>query len=414
MRKKLLFIVLDGIGDRFVPELENSTPLEAAYTPTLDKLAHEGATGLVQVLPFAPESDTAIFTLLGYDLKDYTGRGSLEALGTSMKFSKGMLALRCNFATCEGTKLIDRRAGRNLTSKEANLLANSINKNVKLKNAKFILKSTVAHRGVLMLQHKKRLSSRITNTDPAYKIVNGAPEALSEFKMELLKSRPLERSAKLSADLLNEFTEKSIKVLSNDPVNLQRQHRGLLKANVILCRDAGNELPKIKPINQLTKRNWAIAADMPLEIGIGKLTGMKIIDISDASVKGFRFIAEKVVESLKEYDSIYIHVKGPDVFGHDGDYNGKMRCIEEIDKKFLKHFVRELKGDTMIVITGDHSTPCELKGHSSDPIPLLVWNSGIKDDVKRFNEVECSSGKLGILKGTELMQKICNLANQKN
>ena len=104
-RKNLLFIVLDGIGDRLVKELENRTPLEAAYTPILDKLAGEGVTGLVQVLPFAPESDEAIFTLLGYDLKDYRARGPLEAIGSNIDFSKGMLALRremkINFHLCE-------------------------------------------------------------------------------------------------------------------------------------------------------------------------------------------------------------------------------------------------------------------------------------------------------------------------
>ena len=416
VHKKLIFVVLDGIGDRLVKELENRTPLEAAHTPLLDKLAAEGATGILQVLPFAPESDEAVFTLLGYQLKDYTGRGPLEALGSGIAFSKGMLALRCNFATANGSKLIDRRVGRNLSSNEAKLLAHSIIKNVRFKQGSFEFKTTVGHRAVLILKSKKKLSGEISNTDPAYRVVKGkVPEALANFKMEVLRSRAFSPAAKASASLLNEFTEKSSKVLGNDPVNLKRQHEGNLKANVVLCRDAGSKLPDIKQINKLTGRNWAIIADMPLEIGIGKLTGMQVLEAPIVSTGriGYKQVAELAVNSLKNYDSIYVHIKGPDVFGHDGDYEGKKHNIEDIDATFFGTLLSRLKHDTMIVVTGDHATPCPVKGHSDDPVPLLVWNSGVTDNVKRFNEVECSKGTLGMLKGSELMKKIVELAKGK-
>ena len=417
MVKKLVFVILDGIGDRLVKELQNRTPLEAAHTPTLDKLAAEGVTGHVQVLPFAPESDEAVFTLLGYDLKDYRGRGPLEALGSGVVFKKGMVALRCNFATAEGHKLIDRRAGRNLASNEARLLADSVNKNVKLRKGSFSLKATVGHRAVLVLKYPKRLSAKITNTDPAYTIdKDGLPEALAEYKMEVLKSRPYAKGSggKEAAELLNEFTEKSAKMLNNNPVNLSRLHRGMLKANTILCRDAGIELPKVQPINKLTKRKWAIAADMPLEVGIGKVLGMELIALQhEPNLKRhYTHVAEQAAKALHKSDSVYVHLKAPDVFGHDGDYLGKKQAIEAIDEHFFRPLLRKI-GDAAIAVTGDHATPCEVKGHSDDPVPLLVWNAGVTDSVKRFNEVECSEGQLGLLKGNEVMRKICSLVKRK-
>lgn len=416
-RKKLIFVVLDGIGDRLVKELQNRTPLEAAHTPALDKLASQGVTGHVQVLPFAPESDEAVFTLLGYDLKDYRGRGPLEAFGSGVPFKKGMIALRCNFATAAGNKLIDRRVGRSLASNEARMLADSVNRNVKLKNGKFSFKATAAHRAVLVLQQKQPLSALITNTDPAYKIdEEGLPEALADFKKEILKSeaRNKKAAAKRAAQLLNEFTEKSAKVLNNDPVNLSRHHRGLLKANVILCRDAGTELPKVEPINKLTKRNWAIAADMPLEIGIGRLLGMERInlEIDENAKRYYPYIAEKAVKALNQHDSIYVHLKKTDVAGHDGDYLQKKQAIEEIDAYFFKPLLKHAK-NVVIIVTGDHATPCEVRGHSNDPVPLLVWNAGVTDSVKRFNEIECSEGELGLLKGKEVMRKVCSLIKRK-
>ncbi|HLD97113.1 MAG TPA: phosphoglycerate mutase, partial [Candidatus Nanoarchaeia archaeon] len=169
---KLIFVVIDGLADRPVAELGGKTPLEAANTPALDSLAAKGSGGMLRVIEgVAPESDAAVLTLLGYDPhKYYTGRGPLEGFGTGVEFKEGMLALRCNFATTsDGHGLLDRRAGRTLTSQEAAALASAINKEVRLTGADFKFYASVAHRGVLVISsHSGNLSASISNTDPAY------------------------------------------------------------------------------------------------------------------------------------------------------------------------------------------------------------------------------------------------------
>ncbi len=171
--KKILYIILDGVGDRPIPELGNKTPLEAANTPNMDALAKKGKQGLMYTVGknIAPESDVAVICLLGYDAhKYYTGRGPLESFAEELDIKDGDAAFRVNFATIDdkGT-IIDRRVGRNLSTEEAASLSEEINKKVKLKDADFIFKNTIGHRGVLVIKSKKsKLSGMVTNTDPAW------------------------------------------------------------------------------------------------------------------------------------------------------------------------------------------------------------------------------------------------------
>ncbi|KPK97009.1 MAG: phosphoglycerate mutase, partial [Omnitrophica WOR_2 bacterium SM23_72] len=172
--KKILYIVLDGLGDLPIKELRNKTPLEAAVTPNMDRLAQKGKTGLVYPVAkdIAPESDIAVISLLGYDAhKYYTGRGPLESFAEGLNINDGDLALRVNFATvAEDSKTIkDRRVGRDLITEEATALAKEINSKVTLSSATFEFKNTIGHRGVLVIRGmRSKLSGWITNTDPAY------------------------------------------------------------------------------------------------------------------------------------------------------------------------------------------------------------------------------------------------------
>ncbi|MEM2955910.1 MAG: hypothetical protein QXM25_04255, partial [Nitrososphaerales archaeon] len=177
---RLVYVLLDGVGDRPDPRLNYVTPLEAAYTPNLDSLARKGFSGLVYPVgkSIAPESDIAVFNMLGYEFKEgYVGRGVIEVIGSGVDFKDGDLALRANFATIDkGMNILDRRAGRDLSSEEAKILAESINKQVKLSHPKTSFKfvSTVAHRAALSIRVKGvLLSSNISNSDPAYLRLKG-------------------------------------------------------------------------------------------------------------------------------------------------------------------------------------------------------------------------------------------------
>jgi hypothetical protein len=217
--KKLLYVCLDGLGDDPIPEFDGRTPLEAAVTPAMDSLAARGRTGVVVTVGdgIAPESDIAVFAILGYDPRgEHPGRGVVEAVGTDMDFEDGDLAYRVNFATCEWPQIIDRRVGRDLSSDEAAALAQEVNDTLVLPGATFTLKATVEHRGSLLIRAAEgRLSADVTNTDPAYRKDGSLGVALETFEPVVAHCEPLSDSdeAHHAAELTNRFVEESAKIL---------------------------------------------------------------------------------------------------------------------------------------------------------------------------------------------------------
>jgi len=409
------------MGDLPIEEFGDRTPLEVAETPNMDLLSKNGKTGMMYTIGkgIAPESDVAVISILGYDPFKYsTGRGVIEAIGSDMKMKDGDLALRCNFATLGyGKEIIDRRAGRNLLTEEAKELSKTINRVVKLESypVDFEFKNTIGHRGVLVIRSRKKpLSSNISNTDPAYSKVEGLGVAKAKVEMVLKKCEPMDETeeANISAKLVNEFTEKSHKVLEEDKINKKRAVEGKLKANVILSRDAGHLLPKFFNINERYGVRFISLTDMPVERGISKLAGMEMAVLPPPSgnlEEDSTLRVKKLLELLPSYDCFYIHIKGPDEPGHDGEFERKTKLIAIIDKYFFGGLLEKINlEDNIICVTADHSTPCKLKNHSDDPVPILVSGNKIKaDKVQKFSEKECRKGSLGILEhGTELMPKL--------
>ena len=415
---KLMYVVLDGLGDLPIEELGGKTPLEVAETPNMDALAKNGKTGLMYSVKkgIAPESDVAVISILGYDpFKYYTGRGPLETLGADLDMKDGDLALRCNFATLgHRNKIVDRRVKRSLTTEEATELSKAINREVKLESypADFEFKNTVGHRAVLVIRSRgKPLSNNITNSDPAYSVAEGLGVANVVVNMSLEKVEPRDdtEESRISADLVNEFTQKSHAVLERHEINRRRAAEGKLKANLILSRDAGNRLPKFFNINERYGVHFLCLADMPVERGISKLAGMHLTELpppSDNLKEDYAIRVRQLLNALTSYDCFYIHLKGPDEHGHDGNYNLKAQTIATIDKDFFGKLLPKIKlEDYAICVTADHSTPCKLKTHSDDPVPLLISGNKIEaDNTRRFSEAECKKGDLGVLaRGVELM-----------
>lgn len=412
------------MGDLPTEELGKKTPLEAAETPNMNLLAKKGKVGLMYTIGngIAPESDAAVISILGYDPhKYYTGRGPLEAVGAGLVMKDGDLALRCNFATLGDRRIIiDRRAGRDLTEEEASKLSKAINEQVKLVTypADFEFKNTVSHRGVLVIKSRdKPLSAQITNTDPAYDKIEGISVAKKTVDMVLGICEPIDATpeAKISADLVNEFTKKSHLVLDGHEVNEKRVAAGKLKANLILSRSPANQLPRLFNINEKYGVQFACLLDMPVERGICKLAGISTISLPPPSgdIKHDSEIrAKSLLEAIPSYNCFYIHIKGPDEPGHDGDPQLKKHLIEMIDEHFLGNVLPYIKASEWIIcITADHSTPCKLKTHSDDPVPLLISGGSISGDgIGKFGERECREGSLGVLeKGSELMPKLMDL-----
>ena len=421
---KIVYVLLDGVGDLPHPDIENKTPLQAASTPNMDKLAKNGKMGEVISVGkgIAPESDIAVFNMLGYKFHhaDYVGRGVIEAIGTGIDFKDGDLALRGNFSTLdEKDIIIDRRAGRHIEREDAKAVSKEIERNLKFSNpfASVVVVPTIGHRVIVKIRDKHPLSPNITNTDPAYSRVDGmgVAKAVGDF-LKIERCLPLDETdtAKLSADLVNEFTEKSLKILKDSETNKKRNSNGKKLLNSILLRDAGNKYPKVETINEKYSMNFSCIVDMPVEIGISNVLEMKAY--SAGGLTDYEEKATIAAKSMETENAIYVHLKGPDEFGHDGDAIGKMKNIEEIDERFFGTLLRNIDTSKVcVMISADHSTPCINKGHSDDPVPVLISGDMITNDgSKRFTEEFAKKGEIGLLEGAQVMDMAINIIKSEN
>lgn len=342
---KKILIILDG--------LSGDPALEKAKTPTLDFLAKTGKTGLMYPIKgIAPESGAAQFSILGYPLKDYPGRGPLEALGINYNLKKNEIAIRCNFALFKKNKLINIRA--KIPSKKQLQQINKISKNFKLI-------PTIDYRAILIIKNTNINPKKIKNTHPGYKNHKTFSKAVIP--------KPIK-------------TKTGIKLIDNFIKKLEN----ILKNKTILLRGAGNKLPKLKKL-----KNWYMLADMPIEKGLGKLVGMKILKKKN--------LIKQIINCKK---NIYIQIKGPDKYAHKKNLKGKIKSIEKIDK-LLKPLTR-IK-NKIICITADHSTSSKLGIHTKDPVPVLIYNKN-SDKTKKFSKKECRHGSLGLFNSIDLMKKI--------
>lgn len=408
---KKILIILDGAADLPMDFLGEKTPFEIAETPNLDFFAQNGKLGYMYPIneQTIPGSDNALISIFGNNPK-LCKRGIYEAIGAGIELKRGDLAIRINFGTIENLKtkkVIDRRAGRTLTTKETQILTETLNKKIKLP-CKFEIKSTVQHRGVLIL--RGGLSDEISNIDTEWSIPG---EKVDQFKF----SQPLndDENAKHTSNILNEFISQSFRILNNHPVNMERKRKGLLPANMIFTRGGGTEIPKIKEY-----KTWMSINSMPLEVGIAKLSKMKnfsskipelkTIDVYknlyDSLNKKIKFSIKTLKRNYKDFLGCYVHFKETDIPGHDNKPYEKKNMIELIDKKFFSFLKKiALKHDWKVVVTCDHSTPCKLKSHSTHPVPVLVFDGKEKDSARRFNEVEARLGSLGKFYGKDFMKK---------
>ena len=405
--------LLDGVGDLPHPDINNKTPLEAAQTPNLDILAKNGKMGQVISVGkgIAPESDIAVFNMLGYKFQhsDYAGRGVIEAIGIGIDFQDGDLALRGNFATLdEKDIIIDRRAGRHIEKEDTLGVARELESKLKFSSplSTVVVAPTIGHRVVVRIRDEHPLSANISNTDPAYSRIDGMgiAKAVGDF-LKIERCLPLDDtdSANLTASLVNEFSEQTLKILRESQVNENRAKQNKKLLNSILLRDAGNKYPKVEPINEKYSMNFSCIVDMPVEVGISNV--LKMNTFSAGGLTDYEEKAKVAAKSMETENAIYVHLKGPDEFGHDGDAIGKMKNIEEIDERFFGTLLENINTEKIVVmISADHSTPCINKGHSDHPVPLLISGNKIKNDgSQRYTESDGAKGEIGLLEGSQVV-----------
>ncbi len=389
-KNKILFIVIDGLTE--FSTANYLTPLQRAYKPCLNWLAYSGMYGTLQVLPFAPESDEAMLSLLGYDISHYSGRGVLEAYGIGVKPKSNALYLRCNIAKLRNrAKQELSRVRVNIPPKIINLIFKKLSRIkppefAKPYGIKFKFYRSEHYRIVLEIiqtKSKQILSRYVSNSHPGYRFVMKknvlVSEALpNETPLFVEKVKPLpgyenDEKAVFTAKLLNYVVQSSIK---------------LLGSYVLLTRGASTKLPRLKK----HYKEWTILTGMPVEKAIAKLAGMKV-------KKQTSNLINAICNSLKT-NNVYIQIKGPDSFAHRGDDIGKIHAIEEIDN-FIAKLLQKLKSKKMnirIVITADHSTSCLTRSHTQNSVVWLIYDfnwhnfTGIKQCSFNWNESTCKKG----------------------
>lgn len=424
---KILYVILDGLGDDPLDPLGGKTPLEVARTPHLDSLARRGVNGYVTTVGegIAPESDIAVFAVLGYDPHEHhTGRGPLEAVGAGLEVNDGDLAYRVNFATVErdgdGWAILDRRVGRDLSSDEAHALAAEVQDNVSIPGASFDFRATIGHRGVLVLRADGGpLSAEVENSDPAYGREGALGVALETFDNHVVRVAPVaghegDAAANLAAQLTNDWLAASYDVLAASQVNKERESRGKLPGNFVLTRDGGDHLPDLVPFKEKFGPEFGCFVEMPVELGIARLTGMGVVEAPTGipAPEQYEAWAKLALEALDGYDGLYVHIKGPDVPAHDGDHDAKIASIEEIDSIFFAGVLDGLDlSRTIVAVTADHSTSCARKAHTDGPVPLVVaGGAATSDGVETYGETASRKGSLGHLRGPEIMPNLVRLA----
>jgi 2,3-bisphosphoglycerate-independent phosphoglycerate mutase len=417
---RFALIVLDGLGDRPHPDTMGLSPVEAAATPNLDALVARGTIGQVTVVGpgIAPESDAGVFALLGYDpVTDSPGRGVLEALGVGISLAVGDVALRLNFATSDGDgAILDSRVGRTLTTEQSRALAEALTRAdlVANRNVRAEVRATVGHRGVLWLHPTDglALSAEISNSDPFYEKVGGMGQARSVTNPRSLPIRAMDatEAAARTAVVLQTFLDRAGAVLAGHSVNARRALAGQKVANTLLVRNAGG-VPQTPPKSFEARHGLAGIAvtEMPVERGIARCLRLGDTFVGPMGPDrdgGFAERARVTLDALQRAPFVYLHLKGPDEPGHDGNARAKQGVVEAIDRSFFGPFLAGVDWESMrVAVTADHATPCILKGHSDDPVPLVLAGAGVAPapPAGKFGEPLAARGALGAHRGREVV-----------
>ncbi len=398
---KHIIILGDGMADWVVKSLDNKTLLQHAHTPYMDMLARKGRTGrLITVAPgFHPGSEVANMSVIGYNLpKVYEGRGPLEAASIGVDLKPGEMAMRCNLVCIEGDILKNHSSGH-ITTEEADELIKFLQQELGDDTVHFY--TGVQYRHLLVV---KGGNKQLDCTPP-----HDVP--LKPFRPLLVK--PLVPEAKETADLLNELILKSQQLLRNHPVNLHRMAAGKDPANSIWPWSPGYR-PRMEPLSVTypSIRKGSVISAVDLIKGIGYYAGLRNIDVEGATGlydTNYEGKVEAALKALKEEDFVYLHIEASDEAGHEGDVPLKLKTIENLDSRVVGPVYEAVKNwsePVAIAVLPDHPTPCELRTHTAEPVPFLIYYPGIEpDNVERFDEVACVDGIYGLMKENEFMNE---------
>ena len=402
---KHIIILGDGMADWSVPSLRNKTLLQYANTPYMDKLAQMGRTGMLKTVAdgFHPGSEVANMSVMGYDLPlVYEGRGVLEAASIGVDLEPGDMAMRCNLICVEGDILKNHSAGH-ITTEEADQLIKYLDEKLGTDRIRFY--TGVQYRHLLVIKGgDKRLACVPPHDVP-----------LKPFRPNLVKA--LWPEAQETADLLNALILKSQELLATHPVNQKRLAEGKDAANSIWPWSPGYR-PQMEPLSQKypSIHKGSVITAVDLIRGIGRYAGLRCIDVEGATGlynTNYEGKAQAAIEALKTDDFVYLHIEASDEAGHEGDIDLKLKTIEYLDSRAVGPIYEEVKNwdePVAIAVLPDHPTPCELRTHTAEPIPFLIYYPGIApDSVQSYDEIACREGGYGTMEKDEFMNEFMNL-----
>ena len=381
--RRAVLLVLDGLGG-LPREPGGRTELETARTPHLDRLARHGGCGLhVPVSPgVTPGSGPGHLALFGYDpLRYRVGRGVLEALGVGYELGPGEVAARGNFCTLDDRgRVADRRAGR-ITTEDAAPLVELLN-GIRVEGAESAVRVVKEHRFLLVLRFPSPVEAEVSDTDPGRA---GEPPG---------EPRPLGEASREVAEAASRWLEEA-----------RRRLEGQAGADMVLLRGFST-LPDWPRFPDVFGMSALALAAYPMYRGVARLVGMEARAVSD----GLDALLEGLPRALEEHDFVFLHVKGTDRAGEDGDFDDKVRLIEEVDERLPEILDA---GPDVLLVTGDHSTPATMRRHSSHPVPFVLHGGdGRTGAARSFGESECSRGLHGVVRGCELMPMVAARAGR--
>ena len=404
---KHIIILGDGMADWPVKSLGDKTLLQYAKTPYMDMLARMGRNGRLQTVAdgFHPGSEVANLSVLGYNLpKVYEGRGALEAASIGIDLKPGEMAMRCNLICIDG-EVIKNHSSGHISTEEADVLIQYLQE--ELGSDKVCFHTGVSYRHLLVL---KGGNKQLDCTPP-----HDVP--LQPFRPLLVK--PLQAEAEDTASLINELILKSQELLKNHPINLKRIADGKDPANSIWPWSPGYR-PQMETLSDTFPgiKSGAVISAVDLIRGIGYYAGLRRLEVEGATGLYDTNYENKVaaaLDALKKDDFVYLHIEASDEAGHEGDVDLKIKTIENLDSRAvgpIYEAVKDWDEPVAIAVLPDHPTPCELRTHTKDPIPFLIWYPGIEaDSVQTYDEVAACEGSYGLLKEDEFM-KTFMLANK--
>ena len=402
---KHIIILGDGMADWPSASLGNKTLLQHSHTPYMDMLARKGRTGrLITVADgFHPGSEVANMSVMGYDLpKVYEGRGPLEAASIGVELQPGDMAMRCNIVCIEGEILKNHSAGH-ISTEDADVLVKYLQEH--LGNERVQFHTGVQYRHLLVVKGGNKQIDCIPPHDVP----------LHPFRPLMVKAEVPE--AQETADLINDLILKSQELLKNHPLNLKRMAEGKDPANSIWPWSPGYR-PQMESLSVMypnIKKGSVISA-VDLINGIGVYAGLRRISVEGATGLYDTNYENKVsaaLEALKTDDLVYLHIEASDEAGHEGNFELKQLTIENLDKRAvgpIYEAVKDWEEPVAIAVLPDHPTPCELRTHTAEPVPFLIYYPGIEpDSVETFDEISCKEGIYGVMKENEFMNEFMKI-----